>query len=68
MFKVSPFFACIVRFNAFRLIFSRGYVKALVYRDEPRSIDALQDNIQAFMLEILDEMLKTEDAKIGQSA
>ena len=34
-----------------------GYVKAHVYTDKPASIDALQDNIEAFVREIPAEML-----------
>ena len=35
-----------------------GYVKAHVYRDKPASIDALEDNIEAFIREIPAEMLE----------
>ena len=34
-----------------------GYVKAPVYTDKPASIDALEDNIEAFIREIRAEML-----------
>ena len=36
-----------------------GYVKALVCIDKPASIDALKDNIEAFMHGIPSEMLET---------
>jgi len=35
-----------------------GYVKAHVYTDKPASIDALDDNIEAFLREIPAEMLE----------
>ena len=35
-----------------------GYVKAHVYTDKPASIDALQDNIEAFIRELPAELLK----------
>ena len=34
------------------------YVKAHVYTDKPASIDALADNMEAFISEIPDEMLE----------
>ena len=46
-----------VRFNAFRQ-FLWGYVKAHVYTDKPASIDALEDNIEAFIREIPADMLE----------
>ena len=39
-------------------IFLWGYVKAHVYTDKPASIDALEDNIEAFIPEIPAEMLE----------
>ena len=35
-----------------------GYVKADVYTDKPTSMDALEDNIDAFICEIPAEMLE----------
>ena len=35
-----------------------GYVKIHVYTDKPASIDALEDNIEAFIREIPAEMLE----------
>ena len=35
-----------------------GYVKAHVYTDKPASIDALEDNIEAYIREIPAEMLE----------
>ena len=39
-------------------IFLWGYVKAHNYTDKPVSIEALEDNIEAFIREITAEMLK----------
>ena len=47
-----------MRFNALW-----GSVKAQVYTDKPASIDALEDNIEAFIREILAEMLE----RVGQN-
>ena len=35
-----------------------GFVKAHVYTDKPASIDALEDNIEAFIRELTAEMLE----------
>ena len=35
-----------------------GYVKTYAYTDKPASIDALEDKIEAFIREILPEMLE----------
>ena len=35
-----------------------GYVKAQVYTEKPASMDALEDNIEAFIREITAEMLE----------
>ena len=45
------------RFNALDY-FLWDYVKAHVYTDKPASIDALEDNIEAFIREIPAEMLE----------
>ena len=37
-----------------------GYVKAHVYTDKPASIGTLEDNMEAFIREILTEMLEVE--------
>ena len=37
-----------------------GYVKAHVYTDKPTSIDVLENNIEAFIRKIPDEMLEKE--------
>ena len=46
-----------VRFNAFRLFYV-SYVEDHVCTDKPASIDALKDNIEAFIREIPAEMLE----------
>ena len=40
-----------------------GYVKDHVYTDKPASIDALKDNIEAFIREIPAEMLELDHLK-----
>ena len=43
-----------MRLNAFRLLFAEAHV----YTDKSASIDALEDNIEAFIREIPAEMLE----------
>ena len=44
-----------------------GYVKVHVYTDKPASIDALEDNIEAFISEIPAKMSERLNWKIGLS-
>ena len=56
-FVTGQLAAEIVQFNVLRLFFV-GYVKAQAYTDKPGSINALEDNIKAFIREIPADMLK----------
>ena len=46
-----------MRFNALRL-FLLGLFKAHIYTVKPTSIDALEDNIEAFIRDILGEVME----------
>ena len=46
-----------MRFNVF-ILFLVGYTKAYVYTDKLASIDALEDNVEAFIPEIPAYMLE----------